>query len=373
MRITLVISSLWGGGAERVACVLANGWAEQGHGVSILTFEHGEGPTYPIDSSVKVRHLDLLRASRHHWRGLMENVRRIWVLRRTIRETKPDIVVSFMDRTNVLTLFACRGFRVPVVVSERVDSLHYDIGRVWNTLRRWVYPLADTLVCQTAAALARFQATMKVQGRAIPNPVDVPTVRMGIQDRSDRKPIVIAMGRLVFQKGFDLLLDAFARIAGLHRDWSLTIIGKGPLRLELEEQSKTLGVGTRVHFAGELTDPFPILRAADLFVFSSRFEGFGMALAEAMACGLPVVSFDCPEGPRDIIRDGIDGILVPPGDAVALGDAMHRLMSDSQQRAALAARALEVTERFSRERILSLWQGLFSELLSAQEASRSAG
>ena len=372
MRITLVISSLWGGGAERVASVLANGWAEQGHGVSILTFEHGDGPTYPIDASVRVRHLDLLRASRHRWQGVIENMRRIRVLRRAIRDSGPEIIVSLMDRTNVLTLLASRGLGNAVVICEQVDPLHWDIGPVWNTLRRWVYPFANALVCPTAAALGRFQAKTAVRGVAIPNVLQVPGAPgEGPGGLHSRGPVLIAMGRLVPQKGFDLLLDAFARVAGLHPDWSLIIIGKGPLRSDLERQSRSLGISERVHFAGELADPFPVLRAADLFVFSSRFEGFGMALAEAMACGLPVISFDCPEGPRDIVRDGIDGVLVPPEDVVALANAMHRLMSDGQRRAKLAARALEVTDRFSRQRILSLWQRLFSELLSTQGVSRS--
>ncbi|HEY6249809.1 MAG TPA: glycosyltransferase, partial [Candidatus Angelobacter sp.] len=147
------------------------------------------------------------------------------------------------------------------------------------------------------------------------------------------------------------------------------IIGDGPLRSKLEEQSEALKLAGRVHFAGELADPFPALCAADVFVLSSRFEGFPMALAEAMACGLPVVSFDCPEGPREVIRNGTDGLLVPVGDVAALAVALDRLMSDPQERARLATRAPEVVQRFSRERVLSLWQQLFEELLSAKGIS----
>lgn len=370
MHITLVISSLWGGGAERVASVLTNGWAEQGNDVSILTFEHGEGQSYPIDRLVRLRRLGLLRASNHLWQGLRENARRIRILRRAIRESQPDIVVSFMDQTNVLTLLATRGLKIPVIISERTDPLHHRIGRLWDWLRRVCYPIADILVCPTNASLVRFQAMTKVRGVAISNPLVIPlNVKPQLRSEGSGR-LLIAMGRLVRQKGFDLLLDAFARIADRHPDWSLTIIGKGPLRPELEQQRTALKLDDRVYFAGELADPFPLLCSADLFVFSSRFEGFGMALAEAMACGLPVVSFDCPEGPRDIIRDGIDGVLVPPEDVDALAGALDRLMSNAKERGRLAARAPEVTTRFSRERILSMWQKIFNELLSKKEFSR---
>lgn len=368
MRITLVISSLWGGGAERVLSVLANGWAEQRHEVSILTFEEEEGPTHPLRAAIKLRRLGLLRQSHSFSQGLFVNMRRIRVLRRAIRESRPNLVISFMDQTNVLTVLATRGLGVPVIISERTSPRRPKVSRVWATLCRLCYPLADVLVCQTPGGLAGFQALARVRGVAIPNPIAVPDTPTG-QKNGRPGLAMVAMGRLIQEKGFDLLLDAFARVAGLHPDWFLTIIGKGPLRSQLEEQSNTLGIGTRVHFAGELTDPFSVLRAADLFVLSSRFEGFPMALAEAMACGLPVVSFDCPEGPHDIVRDGIDGILVPPEDVASLAAVMARLMSDDQERARLAARAPEVTTRFSRERVLRQWQELFSELLAGRGGS----
>jgi GalNAc-alpha-(1->4)-GalNAc-alpha-(1->3)-diNAcBac-PP-undecaprenol alpha-1,4-N-acetyl-D-galactosaminyltransferase len=366
MRITLVISSLQRGGAERVMSMLASSWAEQGKEVTLLTLERDETSAYPIHPSVKRCDLGLSAPSVHILQGLFANFRRIWILRRAIRASRPDIVISFMDQTNVLTVIATRGLSRPVVISERTSPRRRSIGRIWSSLRRLSYPFADLLICPTRACLTGFQAMTKVRGTVIPNPVAV-SIDLELRHHVHHAGnVLVAMGRLVPEKGFDLLLEAFARIASRHPKWSLTIIGKGPLRGELNEQTRALKLTERVHFAGELTDPFPALCAADLFVLSSRFEGFPMALAEAMACGLPVISFDCSEGPSDIIRNGVDGILVPGEDVSGLATALDRLMSDSQERARLAARAPEVMSRFSREQVLSQWQQLFNELLSAK-------
>lgn len=376
MRLTLVISQLWGGGAERVMSVLASSWAEQGKEVSVLTFDREDAPRYPIHPSVKVRGLGLLAPSRHFFHGLLQNVRRIRVLRRAIRESQPDLVISFMDCTNVLTLFSTRGLETPIIVAEHCGPSGYEIGPVWNTLRQRVYPRAHALVCLTNATLARFRETMRVRGHVIPNSVSVPPAVARYNNAPGGRStgrVLIAMGRLVPEKGFDLLLNAFQRVAGRHPDWSVTILGDGPLKETLAKQAETLGLADRVRFPGWFEDPFSILSAADLFVLSSRFEGFPLALCEAMACGLPVVSFDCPSGPRDIIRDGADGILVPPQDAAALAAALDRLMGDPEERQRLASRAPEVVTRFSRDRALSLWENLFQDLLGGcQEVNESA-
>jgi glycosyltransferase involved in cell wall biosynthesis len=287
-------------------------------------------------------------------------------LRRAISETQPDIVISFMDRTNVRTLLATRGLGCPVVVCEQTDPALFDIGHTWKLLRRVVYPFADTLVCPMRQSLARFQAMTRVRGVVIPNPIAVPPDLVPPARRlqgSSKERVLLAMGRLVPQKGFDLLLSAFSTIAQHHPAWKLDILGEGPLLGELQEQAKSLNLEDRVHFCGAVADPFSKLFAADLFVFSSRFEGFGMALAEAMACGLPAVSFDCPEGPASIIRDGVDGVLVPAEDVGALAAALDRLMRDPQERQRLAARAPEVRQRFSVESVLPLWQEIFDHRL----------
>src|SRR6185437_12022720 len=154
-------------------------------------------------------------------------------------------------------------------------------------------------------------------------------------------------------------------------DWQLKVLGEGPLKERLQAQARDLQLEDRVEFAGALADPFPVLRAADLFVFSSRFEGFGNALCEAMACGVPAISFDCPSGPSEIIRHGIDGVLVPPEDVTALASAMDDLICDATKRETFARRAADVLNRFGVDGVLSMWDRVFGDKLTTLKPDTS--
>jgi GalNAc-alpha-(1->4)-GalNAc-alpha-(1->3)-diNAcBac-PP-undecaprenol alpha-1,4-N-acetyl-D-galactosaminyltransferase len=376
MKLTLVISSLERGGAERIISVLAGAWADRGNQVTLITFDDAEGPAYPLHPEVVVKSLRVPNElARNLFYALYRNVRRVRLLRRLIRQSQPDVVISFLDFPNIITLLAMWRLGIPVIVSERANPQYDGLKPVWKRLRLHLYPRAAALVCQTSAIVTQLQQKMKVRGYAIPNPVELPAplTSMVPKDGSRNSHTVIAMGRLVPQKGFDLLLEAFARIAGRHPTWSIKVLGKGSLQGQLEAQAGSLGLKDRVSFAGAVSDPFPLLSAADLFVFSSRFEGFGNALTEAMACGLPVISFDCPAGPADIIRHGVDGILVPPEDIAALASAMDRLMGNAAERERLARSAPEVLTRFSLKSVLAMWERVFDDVVPGRaHASKGA-
>lgn len=364
MRITLAISTFDIGGAQRVMALMANYWAAHGHDVTLVSLSPQSKDWFELHHLVKRVSLNLLSASAHLGRALYQNALRVLRLRDELRKLRPDVVISFMDTTNVLTILASRGLGIPVIVSERIDPRQHAIGLAWNTLRSLLYRRADALVVQSPS-LRDWASEVAVAARVhvIPNPINpVINVSATAARRRGSGHTVVAMGRLVRQKGFDLLLEAFARCAGQHPDWSLVILGEGEERSNLEMLIAAMGLQDRVRLAGKVPDPGPTLGQADLFVLSSRFEGFPNALIEAMTCKLAVISTDCPSGPRDIIHDGVDGILIPPEDVNALAKGMDRLMSNPLERQRLGASAMEVAERFGIEKIMGMWDELVAHI-----------
>ena len=164
--------------------------------------------------------------------------------------------------------------------------------------------------------------------------------------------------------GMKLTLPSFAKI-----NWTLEILGEGPIRAYLLSCIEKHGLEERVLMSGFTRRPFDAMRRADLFALSSLDEGFPNVLLEAMACGLPVVSFDCPSGPRHIIRNGVDGVLVPPRDAHAMAAALDRLMGDEVERKRLASRAREVVERFGVAKVMTMWEELLVECARPRNSS----
>lgn len=343
---------------------MANYWLDHGHQVTLVTLSSDTTDWYPRRPQITRVALDLASDSSTIWQALCVNIRRIVRLRRALCASRPSVIVSFMDATNVLTLIAGTGLHVPVIISERTDPRHHRIGRVWQCLRQALYRKADAVVVQTnavstwAKGLARPDAV-----RVIPNPVVLETPHLPPRNtHSSRMRTVVAMGRLSKEKGFDLLLQAFAQCVDTRSGWYLEIMGDGAERAKLEALAGTLGITDQVHFHGRVSNPTTILTCADLFVLSSRYEGFPNALLEAMACGVAVVATDCPSGPRDIIRDAIDGLLIPVDNVDALSHAMGALMDNPEQRVRLGQRAREVRDRFSVRTIMAMWDSLVQEL-----------
>ena len=359
MRLLLVISSMGGGGAERVMSLLANGWAASGVQVTLATFESSAKDFYPLEGSISRRSFN--DECLDHRTILPGSIRRTRWLREVIQQVGPNVAISFTDRTNVLALLAARGLDVPVIVSERVDPTMYDPGQIWRIGRRLTYPGATAIVVQTREiqrwAHHRFPGSPAV---IIPNPAP-DLVPPGAQSPL---PQIIAAGRLTHQKGFDLLLDAFSQVASRHPDWNLKILGEGEARSKLEAQIRQLGLVGRATLAGQCFDAIDQIAASSIFVLSSRFEGFPNVLVEAMSTGRAVVATDCRSGPADLVNHGINGLLVPPEDVSALAIAMEHLMVNPADRIRLGSSARTIQERLSLRNIIEQWNVLIQDCCS---------
>jgi glycosyltransferase involved in cell wall biosynthesis len=204
----------------------------------------------------------------------------------------------------------------------------------------------------------------QAHGVVIPNAVNIPLVRNSpyinpLEYISKNKKLLLAVGRLDQQKQFNILIDNFFKLHNDYKDWNLYILGEGQERDSLLYQIRKLNLANRVFLMGKVGNISDWYLRADLFVMTSRFEGFPNSLIESMAHGCPAVSFDCDTGPRDIIRQNIDGFLIPNGNTKELVRALKLLMSDKKLRRQMSKRAEEVRERYSNEKILPMWEAIF--------------
>jgi glycosyltransferase involved in cell wall biosynthesis len=209
---------------------------------------------------------------------------------------------------------------------------------------------------QTERSKVCLPPAQRARAIVIPNPMLAPAA----EPRSPAPPTIVAVGRLNEQKGFDLLLNAFAEIADKMPDWRLMIFGEGPDRAALEHQVRHLGLNNRAFLPGASATPGAWISACDLFVLSSRYEGFPNVLAEAMGSGLPVISFDCDFGPAEMITDNVDGLLVPPENTSALASALLRLTTDKALCQRLGAAAAAGAIRFDSQQVNGSWTDLIA-------------
>lgn len=373
LKILLVMNSLAGGGAERAATTLANFWASRGREVTIVTLAPVSDDFYPLDRRVGRIALDLAGESRHLLHGMWQNVQRVVALRRVLRTHRPCIAIAMMSTPNVLLACASQGMpAVRTIGSERCYPPHAPLGRLWHALRRTLYGRLGAMVALTAECARWIEEHTSATGvTVIPNAIAWPLPEN--PPRLDPlalcplpRRLLLAVGRLDGVKHFDALIEAFAPLATPFPDWDLVILGEGPERAHLVAMVARLGLAQRVLLPGLAGNVGQWYARADLFVLTSLSEGFPNALAEALAHGVPAVSVDCNTGPRDIVRHGIDGLLVPVNDAGALTAALARVMGDASLRRQMAACASDARHRFSLEKIGQMWDTLFDATGDAQ-------
>jgi glycosyltransferase involved in cell wall biosynthesis len=368
-RVLLFIHSLHGGGAERVAADLSAHWAQAGCEVMIVTQASADGDVYALHP--KVRRAVLNTAGEGGGlRGILSNVRRVRALRRVIRAFRPDIVLGIMATASMLAVLASAGLGCKVIATEHAHPPSQALSGFWRFLRRFTYPRAARVVALTRDTAAWIETHVPGSRLAvIPNAVHWPLPQgepwRDPMPRPGRKRL-LAVGRLHAEKGFDRLVDAFERLAPVHPDWDLVILGEGGERSALEAQVGRAGLRERIWLPGRVGNVGDWYASADLYVLTSRFEGLSNTLQESMASGLAAVCFDCDTGPREVVRNGVDGVLVRPnGDVPALCAALDAVMGDDAMRARMATAATDVRDRFSANRVLARWEELFDGVTRA--------
>lgn len=347
---------------------LSNHWAERGWDVTVVTQTPVSGDFYRLHRAVRRIGLNLAGSSSNGLAAVWQNLRRMLALRKVLRDRQPDVALAMMSTANILLGLASRGLSVVTVGSERTHPPSFPLVGVWDFLRRYVYRHLDAVVALTRESAAWIERNTRVRRVSIipnavawPLPDQAPHVDPASVGVPGRRRL-LAVGRLTREKGFDWLVDAYATLAPRYPDWELVIVGEGPERDALQACIDAAGLADRVFLVGRVGNMRTWYQASQLYVISSRFEGFPNTLAEALAHGLPAVSFDCDTGPRDIVRHDVDGLLVPPGDVAALAEGLGRLMGDAELRRQFSLRAADARERFSVERVTGLWEGLFKEL-----------
>ncbi|MCO5398477.1 glycosyltransferase family 4 protein [Ralstonia soli] len=338
-------------GAERMTATIANALAEQGYTVTILSLWD---PASCFALNPAIRHETLFVQCPSFKRAYMATVAGI---RRHLKKHRIDILVQVDTMLSLFALPAALGLGVRHIAWEHCH-FDEDLGR---RARRWARRLAARycthVVVLTERDRKRWLEALSPRSSVvyIPNPLPF---ALPAQPAPRTTKTVLAVGRLVHTKGFDVLLNAWALVTQRMPDWELIIVGEGEERHVLEALRDRLGLGTNVMLPGALSDITKAYEQASIFCLSSRYEGFGLVLIEAMAFGLPIVSTACETGPRELLVDKRDAIMVAIDDHLALANALLDLISNRAEADKLARAAGEKAKLFSRERIVQAWGAL---------------
>jgi glycosyltransferase involved in cell wall biosynthesis len=385
MKVSFLLGTVYGmGGIVRTTVSLANHLAGRGHDVELISaFRDDDQPHFTIDPRVTMRDLVDRRDTsprRAVRRRLAEpsrvvpeddvlfeqvNAQTDHQLQRVLKRLRSDVLIATRPSLNIAAaMFTAKQV---VRVGQEHTTLEYHKAGVLPHLRQW-YPKLDAFVTLSEEEKTAYERLLSAA------PVDIHTIPNGIPEiayprsRQENR-VVVAAGRLAKVKGYDRLITAFAQVVREHPDWQLRVYGDGAQGNKLRRLAGELGIYNNVIFMGKTADMEGAFAKASIYAMSSHSEGFPMTIVEALACGVPTVSFDCPRGPRQIIDHEHNGLLIPDGDVDALARGISGLIEDDTRRRRLAANALASAEAYGIGHIGARWEALLTELIAAKRRS----
>lgn len=350
MKLLYITNGIAGiGGLERVLSIKASYLADNlGYEVYIITLnEKTDKPFYTFSPKIKFYNVN---TKGRGWAYVCSYVKGI---NEIVNRILPDIISVCDD--------GLKGLYVPVWIKKQNASIIYERHASLKLNQSWIQSFLirlGGLLYDRVIVLTKYNLTEWIGHnlKVIPNPLSfIPKEK----SKLDQKKI-ICVGSLSHNKGYDLLIEAWNKIAMEFPDWEINVYGKGDIRL-FEEMARKKGINN-IRFCGPTNNVMEKMLNASLLVLPSRSEGFGMVLIEAMACGLPCVAFDCPCGPRDIIQNGENGLLVPAENVELLAESIKQLITDKEMLYTMGANACKSIGQFSVENVCQVWNKLFHEL-----------
>ncbi len=359
-KIAFYIGSLNKGGAERVITNLAEYFYSKGYSVWMVTKFRAK-TEYPLSDGITRVIADLTKEEE---KGRIQNFfNRTAKLRKIFKEINPDVVVSFIGKSNLRTIAATRGTKIPAVVSVRSNPAREIGGGFKRLLTFFLFGMTEGIVLQTNEAKEFFPKTIQKKAIVLQNSLNPEFIRP-IYTGEKRKEIV-SVGRIDKNKNQRMLVEAFVPLVEAFPEWNLVLYGDGEERKHLEKRVKELRLDDRILFKGIQQNIPEKIEGASIFVLPSKQEGMPNALIEAMVLGLAAISTDCPcGGPRDLIVSGENGLLIPVDDTNALTEALKNLMEDEVLRGKLAKNAIMLREKVLPERINGEWEAYLKKICS---------
>ena len=364
-NIVIVVSAMNMGGAQRVVSILCDHWSRNGYAITLIaTFTGEKNLHYQVNKDVTLKYLT--NSPLFPKNKVINLIWKVFDLRKLIKDIKPDFVISFLTRVNVGAALSTIGINSSLIICERTWTPFATLSKNFYWMYRILFKGVNRIIVQTEESKTWLSQNFpSSEVSVIPNPVVYPLPLHNERSVNpdtlilQSKKVILASGRLHRFKQFDLLIKAFSKIKDKFPDWDLIILGDGEEKANLDKILIELRLSDRVRLLGSVGNIADWYKRADLFILSSIAEGFPNVLLEAMTYGVPCISFDCDTGPRDMIQDGVNGILVDPKEKeLGLINALNMMIKDEELRRNIGINAILLRDKYSVSNIMQNWDNV---------------
>lgn len=354
-ELTFLLGGLQGGGAERVAVLLIEEWLKKGISINLITMRGPDKDVHPMPKGIKRIILGGEGESKNKITALFKNFVYLFKVRKAIKETGGNTVISFLTRANIYAIIACFGLRKHVVISERNDTTKQPLEWPWKKLRKNLYKYADVVTANSNIALESMKKYVpESKLKLVPNPVHIPDFES--ISNPEKSKVILNVARLTAHKRQSLLLDAVSILQDSFKQWTLVILGEGEERSNLEEQAGTLNIDHQVTMPGFVQNVSEYYKNAAMFVLTSEYEGTPNVLLEAMAHGLPCIVSDSLPGAMEFVENGVTGLVFKSGDSEDLARKLILLIENPKLRIQFGQAVHNRVREFAPKKVAKIWE-----------------